>query len=181
MINKKELMSRRLIQGALVELLRTKSFELITITELCRVANINRTTFYNLYSSQRDVLDEIIKKYVDVSKNGITNNDLYLYFKTVLSHAIKNRDELIVLLDKLPINDFIKKITNIDEVDEKINNHISDKYNKKERKYLLESYKTATFTLINTWIHDNNRVEINDLINLINQIYKGVVFKKGLF
>ena len=43
-------MTRRLIRTALIELMGEKTFERITIKELCERADVNRTTFYLHYS-----------------------------------------------------------------------------------------------------------------------------------
>lgn len=51
--------SRRLICGALLELLGEKELANITVTELVERADLNRSTFYAHYSNLVDVLDEI--------------------------------------------------------------------------------------------------------------------------
>ena len=40
-------LTKRLIREALLELLKTKSIQKISVRELCDAAGINRTTFYN--------------------------------------------------------------------------------------------------------------------------------------
>lgn len=44
---------------ALTKLLASKPLGEITVTELCRAADINRKTFYNYYSDVSMVVDEI--------------------------------------------------------------------------------------------------------------------------
>ncbi|MBR2046994.1 MAG: TetR/AcrR family transcriptional regulator [Oscillospiraceae bacterium] len=48
------------IKQSLLELLRQKPFEKITVTELCKVSEINRGTFYLHYFDAVDVLDDLI-------------------------------------------------------------------------------------------------------------------------
>ena len=48
--------------NALVELLKTKSFEEIQIQEICLKAGYNRSTFYRSYTSKVDVLLNEFKK-----------------------------------------------------------------------------------------------------------------------
>ncbi len=52
-------MTKALIRTALVELMGEKSFERITIKELCERADVNRTTFYLHYADQRSVLNDV--------------------------------------------------------------------------------------------------------------------------
>lgn len=52
-------MTKRLIQDALVELLRDKPISKVSVSELCALADVNRTTFYKHYTTQDDVLREV--------------------------------------------------------------------------------------------------------------------------
>lgn len=75
------------VESALLELLREKAFESISISELAEKADINRKTFYNNYSSTEDVLHGIDRK-------------LSAYFQEKLpSHiTIENEGEIFPLL-----------------------------------------------------------------------------------
>lgn len=57
-------MTKRLIQDALVELLREKPLGKVSVSELCARADVNRTTFYKHYATQHDVLREIGERIV---------------------------------------------------------------------------------------------------------------------
>lgn len=63
------LRSRKLIKNAFSELLQSKDFEEISVTEVVNVAGINRGTFYAHYNNMTEVLDEIEKEVAD----GIVN------------------------------------------------------------------------------------------------------------
>ena len=51
--------TKRSIRMALTKLLASKPLGEITVTELCKAADINRKTFYNYYSDVSMVVDEI--------------------------------------------------------------------------------------------------------------------------
>lgn len=60
--------TRSVIREALMGLLRIKPYSKITVTELCRLADINRGTFYIHYFDVDDVLDDILaESFSDVS------------------------------------------------------------------------------------------------------------------
>ena len=59
MENQRIRLSKTMLKNALIELLKTKNIEKITIYELCSTAQINRTTFYKYYGSQYDLLADI--------------------------------------------------------------------------------------------------------------------------
>ena len=50
-----------LMDRALVELLKEKDFEFITIKEICAKAGVNRTTFYLHYETIADLVNETLE------------------------------------------------------------------------------------------------------------------------
>lgn len=57
--NQRVLLTKRLLKEALLKLLETKNLGQINVSELCRVADINRATFYKHYDMPEDVLKEM--------------------------------------------------------------------------------------------------------------------------
>jgi AcrR family transcriptional regulator len=58
-VNRKVLYTKKLIRDAFLELLKNKSFEKITVTEITGLADINRSTFYSHYDNCMDLIKEI--------------------------------------------------------------------------------------------------------------------------
>ena len=56
---------KKFIKDALIELMRTKTIDRISILELCKTADVNRNTFYAHYSTPEDVLNEIENELVE--------------------------------------------------------------------------------------------------------------------
>ena len=54
--------TRQVIKEAFLKLLEEKEYPKITVTELCRLADINRGTFYLHYYDTADVLDDILNE-----------------------------------------------------------------------------------------------------------------------
>lgn len=50
---------------ALIASLQSKSFEYITVSEICQRAGVNRSTFYLHYENTRDLLDETTRRILD--------------------------------------------------------------------------------------------------------------------
>lgn len=59
--------TKRNLKNAMIEMLDKKDFEHISITELCRLADVSRITFYSHYSDKYALLDEIFD---DMLKTG---------------------------------------------------------------------------------------------------------------
>lgn len=63
--NQRIKLTRQLLSGALIEILQKKPIHTISIRELCERAGINRTTFYNHYGSQYELLEEVSQSFLD--------------------------------------------------------------------------------------------------------------------
>ena len=50
---------------ALISLLKKKTFEYITVSEICKTAGVNRSTFYLHYETIGDLLDETARYLID--------------------------------------------------------------------------------------------------------------------
>lgn len=57
--NQRITLTRRLLQEGLLTLLEEKPLEKITVTELCQVSGINRSTFYHHYDAPQEVLADM--------------------------------------------------------------------------------------------------------------------------
>lgn len=55
--------AQRRIKDAMLQLIREKPFEKITISEVIRLAHVSRTTYYYHYYEQTEVVDEIISDF----------------------------------------------------------------------------------------------------------------------
>lgn len=62
MMDRRVQKTKRAITHTLADLLQDKKLNEITITELCRIANINRKTFYMHFSSLEDVFQYIVSR-----------------------------------------------------------------------------------------------------------------------
>ena len=59
MEDKRIVKTKRSLKAAMTEMLGKEDFEHISITELCRKAEISRITFYSHYSDKYALLDDI--------------------------------------------------------------------------------------------------------------------------
>lgn len=72
--------SRRLINQAFLELLREKPFEKITVTDIVKRADINRSTFYAHYPDVRGLVESLMDQAVNSSVElvaGLNIQDIF--------------------------------------------------------------------------------------------------------
>ena len=74
--------TRMVIKDALLELLKEKAFSAITITDICRIAEINRGTLYLHYKNISEILDELFDdalKNIDSVYASVTQEEVRDY------------------------------------------------------------------------------------------------------
>lgn len=68
--------SRRLISQAFLELLREKPFEKITVTDIVKRADINRSTFYAHYPDVRGLVESMMYQSINASVDLVAGVDV---------------------------------------------------------------------------------------------------------
>lgn len=87
--------TRQTIKDTFLELLKQKSFTKITVTEVCKNAEINRGTFYLHYYDIYDVLSDIFN---DMTQDMLTTVDhlFCLNQKAVPIRSVRNTDGITI-------------------------------------------------------------------------------------
>lgn len=84
--------SRKLIRQAFFELLREKNFEKITVTDIVKKADVNRSTFYAHYPDVMGVVEEIQEEILEYTQSFMESIDFKDYYenpKPYLQHIVK--------------------------------------------------------------------------------------------
>lgn len=97
--------SRKLIMGALADLLQEKPLDKITVTDIVNRAQINRGTFYAHYSDISDVLNHLIQQTFSKIQDAIVASPQPI---SAVPHAILSKIQLILEEDL----EFYQKIMN---------------------------------------------------------------------
>ena len=103
--------TKQALKDSLIEALKDKAIEKITVKELCEKADVNRGTFYSHYADQFDLYNEVIR---DLVLTAIKLTDPFMdpkgaihdKLKTAVTvfKFIKANDELIrILIENLSI------------------------------------------------------------------------------
>lgn len=86
------------LNHALIILLEKKSFDDIKVSDICKIANIHRTTFYSYFSDKYELLDSCINDMIadfanQISKEQYTSEKEYYAKVTIklLSYIYENR------------------------------------------------------------------------------------------
>ena len=169
---------------ALISLLKKKSLEYITVSEICEKAGVNRSTFYLHYENIGDLLEETTRYLL---------NDFLSYFSTKLKSVSLNYmecelDELIFINDKYLtpyltyINDNKEVFSTVLSNSKTFNfEHIHDKmfeniytpilerfgYPIESRNYVVRFYLNGINAIIVEWLKSGCNISIEEIKNII--------------
>lgn len=173
-----------LMNQALIELLNKKEYEFITIKEICAKAGVNRSTFYLHYETKEDLLQECVEN---------TNKHFLTYFDESSSDFINKlttcpiQDLILITHDYLsPYLKYIKENKIIHQVAVKhkvvmntmgtfnlLNKHVFKPIftrfgiDEKSSKYIIMYYLNGVNAIINEWILDDCKDEIEFIEKII--------------
>lgn len=107
-MNRKRAYSQKVIQEAFLELSKTTLISKITVTDICRVADVNRTTFYSNYDDISALVESIVselhqKLYAIMAQyDRMDNEEFYI----TLLNIIKENSTLCLIMPQLSEREF---------------------------------------------------------------------------
>ncbi len=174
---------------ALISLLEEKAFEYITVSEICKKASVNRSTFYLHYENTVDLLAETARAlldnfmaYFNVDAKDMINkfkessldelnfiSDKYLH--PYLSYIKENRRVFTTVLshsDMFGFNEIFQRLY------ENIFNPILERfdYPLADRKYAMMFYLNGITAVVTEWLKDGCKKTVKE----ISQIIYGCIF-----
>jgi AcrR family transcriptional regulator len=176
---------------ALIALLKKKSFEYITVSEICKTAGVNRSTFYLHYETVGDLLNETVRYLL---------NDFLSYFSTDTQSVALNLmdcelDELIFIGDKYltPYLSYVKdhkevfatalshnKALGFEEVYHRMFEHIFNPildrfhYPQDNRQYVMMYYLNGINAIVLEWLRNHCSKSIKEISKIISVCIYGL-------
>ena len=154
MENQRIRLSKAMLKSALLKLLAEKPLNQITVHEICRIAEINRTTFYKYYGSQYDLLDEIEKDFfTELDENlkniGSSNPNALL---DVLKYLDTQRENFCILVNAIPDRTFTEQLFSIPAIGFLFKSRIDDNYPVTHAKYIKLFVFQGAYAILRDWL-----------------------------
>lgn len=157
------------INAGFAKLLQNSSFEKITVMDICKEAQINRTTFYEYYNNKSELLCALQMEYFDKMydsisedyKNMLNGADKKAFFIKVISYHKEHKKEYAYLLEN-----------NCDGIFEtNISMHLKRRvmgsnYSKKEEFEFIYHF-IAHLAVISSWVLEGMTVPAEDLADIM--------------
>lgn len=117
-LDRKTRYTRMVLQDSLIELMREKPINKITIKELCEKADVNRTTFYAHYTDQYDLLRKIEDEVLSWAKDAFNTiigtvadeTETIKGLEGICQYIVENSKHLQVLMSEQGDIDFQKQL-----------------------------------------------------------------------
>lgn len=168
---KNAIRSKKLIKSALIELLKVRPLDKITVTNIVEKAELNRGTFYAHYadinmliqSIEDEVADSLYRLLADAENHDPLENPLPMFLK-ISRYLEQNKELIIVLMGSQSTNLFIVQLPELiarhlissDDIDEDVRG--SDSF--KERCYF---YAGGAVNLYMAWFRGTVSGSLEDV------------------
>lgn len=172
--NRRILYTKKVIKESLLQLLQSKKIHQVTVTDICKTANINRGTFYTHYKDAYDLLksmeDELCDQILEyIEETPVEDYKDVLFVKAL--ELIKENKELCKILFcshmESDIMDRIIYLANKAKIDMLISNSkVDDVF----LDYFIKYTVGGVFSVIQTWLENDLQESPKDIVALINNI-----------
>lgn len=167
--------TKKVLQEALLKILRNKNISEVTIKEICDEAHINRGTFYLHYSTPNDLLKEIEEYFIETNTEKFSNyfhNDYEANYLTGLFAGILENKELCkIIMGKNGNPKFLEKIKDIyrPKIVEGWCKEFP-KYKFDDLNYVYDFIFTGSMDLILNWIENDDGLTAEELGNRLDRL-----------
>lgn len=175
--NRRTIYTKKVIKESLIELLKTKEIHQVTVTDICKKADINRGTFYTHYKDAFDLLssmeDELFTQILIYISEIPAKEYNSLLLLRVLELIKENKDLCRVLFCNQRDNSILNRISEIAntiDVSKVFNN--SNLENKTLANYYMRYSVGGCLSIIETWLLNDLPESPKELVVIINKINK---------
>lgn len=181
--NKTDLRSKytqKIVKDTIINILKTKPINKITVSELCKAAEINRGTFYNHFYDVHDVYEcieqdfynEIVEKLDKIKAYSLNKS----FFNEIMLFIYNNIDFVKLILRNTNESTFFNKIINY--VQNKFINEWSENYGEIpiDVLQLLFTYMiNGGIGIISYWVQNDMKQFHNEIASLIEDLNSFVI------
>ncbi len=171
--------TKKLLYETLISLMEEKSFEEIKVSDICKKALINRSTFYSHYSDKYELFMELINALklslfnsLNTNENNVNTREYFIELINILLNHIDDKKNIYY---SILINNRNSIITDIilDVVSKDINNRITnDKIstNNIPTEIVSKFYLGAVISIGIEYLESKNKYSKEDMIKYIDKL-----------
>jgi len=172
--NRKSRYSKMVIRESLTELMKEKSILSVSVKDICDLADISRSTFYDHYKDQYDLLkqieDETLAYFENMLikyKDKLTKKETNQMVEEMLTYIANNGSTIQVLLSENGDIGFQKKLLYHFIMHNQITKYFSEKQNGETMPYYSVFLVHGSIGLIQHWLKNNMAMPIPQLAKMM--------------
>lgn len=168
--NRRTLYTQKAITDAFLLLLQEKSLNKITVTEICKEADINRGTFYAYYNDPFDLMKSMEDEMIDKMMSVINNSKDDSLFE-ILNLIIKNKEFYKIILNEKSSSRVLNTILNSTYESTIAAEKQLPNADETQIEYFFTYTTGGTIEVIRKWINDDMKIPIEKVVNILNSMY----------
>ena len=180
--------SKESLKNSLIELMKEKPVNSITVKEIVSTADLNRSTFYNYYCDIPDMLESLEEELYNeflhilelhITKEGITHdiyNEAHKFIEDMCDVIKENVEFCKCVFSKNGDISFLFKL------EELVENHIKDQLREEfdgkmdHLAYVYSFVKSGYIGILKSWIKGGCVESSHEIASLTFNLVKGVVY-----
>lgn len=168
--NRRKKESQEKIEKVFVELIQDKELNEVSVTDICKKAKLNRSTFYANYIDIYDLADKIREKleievdnlYKEERENNNNSNNFLKLFKNIKENQIFYRTYFKLNMDK------VSKISGFE-----YDYHLAKKiFENKHIEYHIEFFMAGFNAIVKKWLNNGCKETPEEMNEIIISEYK---------
>ncbi|MBE5961912.1 MAG: TetR family transcriptional regulator [Lachnospiraceae bacterium] len=173
--NRKILYTKKVLKDSLLKLLETKDIHQVTVTDLCKQADVNRGTFYAHYKDAYDLLESMENELFSQVVQYIEDTPVEQYFDSLLINVLdlikENKELCKILLFRQRDNKLLDKLfciayeAGLKEVYQETALYSETNFN-----YYIKYVVGGCIAIIQTWLENDFPESSVELARVINSV-----------
>lgn len=169
--NRRTLYSKKVIIEAFLLLLQEKNLNKITVTNICKVADINRGTFYSYYNDPFDLMRSIEEELIEKMMSTINISGEENILNELLKLILINKDLCKIIFNEKNSSNVLNTVLNsahditIAEIKKKFPNA-----NETHLEYFFTYSTGGIIKVIRKWINDDMNIPTEEVVQILENM-----------
>ncbi len=172
--------TKQRIYNAFLQLMQEKAIHQISISELCRLADINRSTFYHHFGSQYDVLAELTNDFLAQLEEKLQNvspqdqEGVQRRVELCLDYAMENRTLTLLLMQNAVGTDFAQRLFSLPNIEMLLSEKLANVASEAERRARISFVTYGSYQLLQEWLNAPDPVGTKEETALILKLARRI-------
>lgn len=169
--------TKNALYNTLMELMKTKSFEEIKVSDICNAALINRSTFYAHYNDKyellKDAIDNLKNSLIEELNKNVKTSNTKEYYLEMISILLNHIEEKRSIYQQIMLNNRNSIMVDIlyDVLDHDITSKIKKtKSEKIPGEIIVKFYIGAVFNVGLIFLKNEKRYSKQEILEYLNRL-----------